>query len=253
MTRWWWCGGSAVVVPGPMDNEKSIALELGVISNLEETLNLEARAQIAYRQAMEPIALHILLRATHEEKTVSVRKWETVEASLRRELDGWGIRSVTFGELPLSEPATTRWLDIEIEEDAVVSVVLWLPIPITLRMTNADGAESEIEVEVIPNEPVFETLFKALATSQPHLGERPHWLETVTTIEGTSVPRGGQSFADYGVLEAGSTLNVRLRDRFATFQEVLVSLSTRLDLRDSVPRVPKLGTLIARFVGKFLS
>ena len=58
---------------------------------------------------------------TQESLSLAVRAWEQIGASVRRELGVYRVDTISFAGEAV-EPLTTRWLDLDVEEDAVIFV-----------------------------------------------------------------------------------------------------------------------------------
>ena len=96
---------------------------LGHWATLEEA-DLDALlAEIKRREEMPPMTITCLLpeEASQEERQITVRGYEAVGFSVNRELGVSGVEKVSFANVPVEDLETTRWEELDIETDAVVS------------------------------------------------------------------------------------------------------------------------------------
>ena len=80
-------------------------------------------AEIKRREGMPPMTITCLLpeEASQEERQITVRGYETVGFSVNRELGVSSVEKVSFANVPVEDPLTTRWEELDIETGAVVS------------------------------------------------------------------------------------------------------------------------------------
>ena len=88
-------------------------------------------AEIKRREGMPPMTITCLLpeEASQEERQITVRGYETVGSSVSRELGAWSVGKVSFANVPVEDLETTRWEELDIETDAVVSACLLYTSP----------------------------------------------------------------------------------------------------------------------------
>ena len=86
-------------------------------ASLEEVDSEALYAEIERREAMPPFPIKCILSGTQLERQITVRGYEAVGPSVRRELDALTVEKVSFRDTPVEEQESTRWEELGVEVD----------------------------------------------------------------------------------------------------------------------------------------
>jgi hypothetical protein len=83
----------------------------------------DVQMEIKRREVMRAITITCKLPDSEEERQVTVRGYEAVRPSLCRELPALAIEEVHVWPLPVDDPNVTRWEELGVDADTVVTVL----------------------------------------------------------------------------------------------------------------------------------